>query len=100
MVKNDLFDRYCRLIISALERFEKKPIIWIDAELNRLQNDRKSFFGNRLFTYRYSQNTENLDIGKNEVVQSISIFSTLFLRQMRRSYIQFCRASKDLSIGI
>ena len=43
MVKNDLFDRYCRLIISALERFEKKPIIWIDAELNRLQNDRKSF---------------------------------------------------------
>jgi len=43
MVKNDLFDRYCRLIISALERFQKKLYIRVDAELNRLQNDRKSF---------------------------------------------------------
>ena len=43
MVKNDLFDRYCRLIISALERFQKKLYIRVDAELNRLQTDKKVF---------------------------------------------------------
>ena len=43
MVKNDLFNHYCRLIISALERFQKKLYIRVDAELNRLQTDKKVF---------------------------------------------------------
>ena len=43
MVENDLFDRYRRLIISALECFQKKLYTRVDAELNRLQTDKKVF---------------------------------------------------------
>ncbi len=42
-MKNGLTEQYSILIILTLECFEKKSYIGIDAELNGLQTDKKSF---------------------------------------------------------
>jgi hypothetical protein len=57
-VKNGVSGQYSGLIILARERCQRMRHIRFDAELNRLQNEKKNF-GNRFLTRTFSQNTRN-----------------------------------------